>query len=269
MQPTHDDIDDFNEAKKRFKTNALWGVELKPGKPFTHNFEKEQGRLHVSEATLSTGSTSMTSLVQCQVGDKKPICMCSLVPEKQETCPLNLEFEEDHEDVTFLVIGSHNVNLSGFFYGEREDCFGDEYGSDPYEEDVADTDCAIEFEYDTEDGSTGNDFIMYPPSRVPNSTGVKIEEILEDGKPTDESGTSKRAKKRKNQLNVTDDIENSILVKCNTDSPLLESEYEDGFAPRESKSKRSEEAQNDTAADEMKGLTRIICDDTSKANDYQ
>ncbi|PHT27459.1 hypothetical protein CQW23_32936 [Capsicum baccatum] len=48
--PTHNDIDDINEAKKRCKTNALWGVELKPGKPFTHNFEKERGRLHVSQS---------------------------------------------------------------------------------------------------------------------------------------------------------------------------------------------------------------------------
>lgn len=73
----------------------------------------------------------MTSIVQCQVGDKKAICIFSLLPEKQERCLLNLEFEEDHEDITFLVIGSHSVHLSGFFYGESEDCFGDEYASYP------------------------------------------------------------------------------------------------------------------------------------------
>ncbi|PHU29948.1 Peptidyl-prolyl cis-trans isomerase FKBP53 [Capsicum chinense] len=175
--PTHNDIDGINEAKKRCKTNALWGVELKPGKPFTLNFEKERGRLHVSQATLSTGSTSMTSIVQCQVGDKKAICICSLLPEKQERCLLNLEFEEDHEDITFLVIGSHSVHLSGFFYGESEDCFGDEYASDPYEEAAAEIDSessdSIKFEDVAEDGdkdgSTDDAFSMYPPSPIPNS----------------------------------------------------------------------------------------------------
>ncbi|XP_019253553.1 PREDICTED: peptidyl-prolyl cis-trans isomerase FKBP53 isoform X1 [Nicotiana attenuata] len=278
---------------------AFWGVELKPGKPFTHNFESERGRLHVSQATLGTGSTNKKSIVQCIVGDKKPIYLCSLLPEKLETCPLNLEFEEE-EEVTFLVIGSHNVHLSGFFYGESEDCCGNEYGSDLYEEDAAETDSesddSIEFEYDTEnedeDGATDDDFRMYPPSPIPNS-GVKIEEIVEDEKPKDENAKSKRQKKKKNQSNGTDDTENSerqIVVKSNTGSPLLESEDEDGFpisAPNESKAKsvRSklksdgikdqdthEEVLNEKArdnVDERKGLKKRGRGDTSKVNDSQ
>lgn len=82
------------------------------------------------QATLGSGSSNKKSIVQCKVGDKEPIYVCSLLPQKLETCPLNLEFEED-EDVTFSVIGSHNVHLSGFFYGESEDCCGEEYGSYP------------------------------------------------------------------------------------------------------------------------------------------
>ncbi|KAK4363428.1 hypothetical protein RND71_018669 [Anisodus tanguticus] len=273
---------------------AFWGVELKPGKSFSHNFEKERGRLHLSQATLGTGSTKKKSIVQCEVGDKEPIYVCSLLPEKLETCPLNLEFEED-EDVTFSVIGSHNVHLSGFFYGASEDCCGDEYGSDDYEgaaESDSESDDSLEFEYDTEDeeedGSSDDDFTMYPPSPIPNS-GVKIEEILEDEKPTDENGTSKKPKKKKNQSNGTDNSERQIVVKGNTDSPLLESEDEDGFpisAPRESKTKSarskksdgvknqdtSEEAVNEMArdvVDERKGSKKRVHDDTSKANGSQ
>ncbi|KAJ8536708.1 hypothetical protein K7X08_035109 [Anisodus acutangulus] len=270
---------------------AFWGVELKPGKPYTHNFEQERGRLHLSQATLGTGSTNKKSIVQCKVGDKEPIYVCSLLPEKLETCPLNLEFEED-EDVTFSVIGSHNVHLSGFFYGASEDCCGDEYGSD-YEEGAAETDSesddSIEFDYDTEDGDgSSDDFSMYPPSPIPNS-GVKIEEILEDEKPTDQNGTSKKSKKKKNQPNGTDDSERQIVVKGNTDSPLLESEDEDGFpisGPRESKTKSvrskksdgtkdqdtGEEAPNEKArdnVDERKGLKKRVRDDTSNADDHQ
>ncbi|KAG5583252.1 hypothetical protein H5410_053879 [Solanum commersonii] len=171
------------------KTNAVWGVELKPGKPFTHIFKKSREgfmslRFTSRVATLSTGSSSMTSIVQCQVGDKKSICLCSLLPGKIEKCPLDLEFEEYHEDVTFLVVGSDNVRLSGFFYGERKDFFGDESGSDPYEEDVVDgaRDDSIEFEYDMDDedkdGSGDDDFSMYPPSRVPNSGGMGLKVVV-------------------------------------------------------------------------------------------
>lgn len=54
------------------------------------------------------------------MGDKNPIYLCSLLPEKLETCALNHEFEED-EEVTFSIIGPHSVHLSGFFYGDNED----------------------------------------------------------------------------------------------------------------------------------------------------
>ncbi|PHT48643.1 Peptidyl-prolyl cis-trans isomerase FKBP53 [Capsicum baccatum] len=229
------------------------------------------------EATSSTGSTSMTSIVQCQVGDKKAICICSLLPEKQERCLLNLEFEEDHAD-TFLVIGSHSVHLSGFFYGESEDCFGDEYASDPYEEGAAEIDSessdSIKFEDVAEDGDKDG------------STDDAFK-ILEEEEPRDESGTLKRPKKKKHHLNVTDEEENLIVIKGNTDSPLSESEDEDGFSLCESKSKSAtskksdgiededthEEALNEKArgtdVDERKGLQRIVCEDTRKTYDYQ
>lgn len=116
---------------------------------------------------------------------------------------------------------------------------------------------------------------------------VKTAEILEEGEPRDESGTLKRPKKKKHHLNVTDEEENLIVIKGNTDSPLSDSEDEDGFSHRESKSKSvtskksdgiededtHEEALNEKArgtdVDERKGLQRIVCEDTSKTYDYQ
>lgn len=67
------------------------------------------------------------------MGDKNPIYLCSFLPERIETCALNLEFEEDDE-VTFFVNGPHTVHLSGFFYGIDEDQnnVGDDYASYPY-----------------------------------------------------------------------------------------------------------------------------------------
>lgn len=83
------------------------------------------------QATLGSGSSTKKSKVQCNVGDKSPIYLCSLLPEILETCMLNLEFEEEDE-VMLSVIGPHSVHLSGFFYGETDqDKLGDDSGSYP------------------------------------------------------------------------------------------------------------------------------------------
>ncbi|CAK9161050.1 unnamed protein product [Ilex paraguariensis] len=107
--------------------------------------------------------------------------------------------------------------------------------SDSYEEDIVEigSESDESTDYDTEDESK-DDFIdddleMYPPSPVPNS-GVKIEEIFDDEKPTNENG--KRSKKRNNRLSGSEDNNDSqrqIVVKCGTAVPVLESEDEDGF----------------------------------------
>ncbi|KAI3458261.1 hypothetical protein Pfo_014924 [Paulownia fortunei] len=213
---------------------AFWGIEVKPGEPYIHRSDDERGRLHVSQGTLGTGSSTKKSIVQCKVGDKKPIYLCSLLPERLETCALNLEFEEDDE-VTFSIIGPHSVHLSGFFYGDNEDQddMGDDYGSDSYE-DIMGTDSEDEEDsigYDSEDEDEDDDLGMYPPSPIPNS-GVRIEEIVDDEKLTNENGMAKRAKKKKTQSSMSDDTENSnhqIVLKAGTGVPIFESEDEDGF----------------------------------------
>lgn len=70
----------------------------------------------IAQATLGIGSSTKTSLVQCNVGDKSPVLLCALLPDKTESCPLNLEFDEA-EEVIFSVIGPRSVYLTGYFVG--------------------------------------------------------------------------------------------------------------------------------------------------------
>lgn len=69
-----------------------------------------------SQATLGTGTATKKSVVQCNVGNNSPVFLCSLFPEKAESCQLNLEFEEANE-VVFSVIGPRSVHLTGYFLG--------------------------------------------------------------------------------------------------------------------------------------------------------
>ncbi|KAK4385067.1 Peptidyl-prolyl cis-trans isomerase FKBP53 [Sesamum angolense] len=205
---------------------AFWGIEVKPGKPYIHLYDDERGRLHVSQATLGTGSSTKKSIVQCKVGDKKPIYLCSLLPERLETCALNLEFEEDDE-VTFEIVGlivcillaSSMVTMRIRIM--REMLMGPIFMRRIMGTDSEDEDDSISYDSedeDEEDNYTDDDFGMYPSSAVPNS-GVRIEEIVDDEKPTNENGTSKRAKKKQPQSSMSNDNENSdrqIVVKAGT-----------------------------------------------------
>ncbi|XP_042067100.1 peptidyl-prolyl cis-trans isomerase FKBP53-like [Salvia splendens] len=176
---------------------AFKGIEVKPGEPYILS-DEERGRLHVTQATLGSGASTKKSILQCEVGDKKPIYLCSLLPDRLETCPLNLEFEED-EKVTFSIIGPQSVHLCGFFYGDESDdedeSDEDGYGCNLYEGDAMGIGCEDEvgFDYDSENEDYSEDDLCceYPQSPVRNS-GVKIEERVDEGKPSDENGISKR-----------------------------------------------------------------------------
>lgn len=67
-----------------------------------------------SQATLGMGDGIKKSIVQCNVGNKMPVFLCSLFPDKAECCQLNLEFEESDE-VVFSVIGPRTVHLTGYY----------------------------------------------------------------------------------------------------------------------------------------------------------
>ncbi|KAK2979643.1 hypothetical protein RJ640_023571 [Escallonia rubra] len=90
---------------------AFWGTEVKPGKPYTHSFDPVRGRLHVSQATLAPGSLQKKTFLQCNVGDKSPVLLCVLLPDKTESCKLDLEFAEANQ-VVFSVVGPRAVFLT-------------------------------------------------------------------------------------------------------------------------------------------------------------
>ena len=66
------------------------------------------------QATLGIGNATKKCIVQCNIGNKSPVFLCCLLPEKTECCQLNVEFEESDE-VAFSVIGPLSVHLTGFY----------------------------------------------------------------------------------------------------------------------------------------------------------
>ncbi|KAK8618146.1 hypothetical protein V6N13_116016 [Hibiscus sabdariffa] len=132
---------------------AFWGTEVKPGKPFTH--PPLNGRLHLSQATLGMGDGVQKSIVQCNVGNRMPVFLCSLFPDKAECCQLNLEFDESDE-VVFSVIGPRTVHLTGYYlFSTSIHHHNDE--SESYGEDIAETE--TEKSKNSKDSEYGGSFI--------------------------------------------------------------------------------------------------------------
>ncbi|KAI3764697.1 hypothetical protein L2E82_14710 [Cichorium intybus] len=128
---------------------AFWGIEVKPGKPYTHSSKDGRGRLRISQATLATGSATIKSLVQCNVGDKSPVLLCALLPDKTESLQLDLEFDEA-EDVIFSVIGPRGVYLTGYYVGHsRHSIMQDD--TESYGEDIANSEESNHYSDDDED----------------------------------------------------------------------------------------------------------------------
>jgi len=78
------------------------------------------------QATLGIGSSKDKSILQCASGHKSPVFLCSLIPNRIESCPLNLKFDID-DLVAFSVIGSRSIHLSGFFAADDGDELKDDY----------------------------------------------------------------------------------------------------------------------------------------------
>ncbi|XP_059452794.1 peptidyl-prolyl cis-trans isomerase FKBP53 [Corylus avellana] len=210
---------------------GFWGIEVKRGKPHPYNSDNVQGKLHITQATLGLGSSTERCILQCFVGHKNPIFLCSLLPDKNECCPLNLEFEND-DLLAFSVIGPRSIHVSGYFVADDGGLIQDDYELDTSGEDIAETETEDSSEFDSE-GDYDEDFIddsdieVYPPSPIPNS-GVVIEEIVDDDKPTNGNGQLHRKKKNKSS-DSKDHRESQQLVAKNRGVPVLESEDEDGF----------------------------------------
>ncbi|KAG5123038.1 hypothetical protein JHK82_029775 [Glycine max] len=209
-------------------------IEVKPGRPCPYHADNVRGKLHVTQATLGIGSSSEKSILQCSSGHKSPVFLCSLLPDKVESCPLNLEFDAD-DLVAFSVVGSRSIHLSGYFAADDGDDLRDDYEYDSWGEDIEGTESEESSEYDSEDGYA-DDFIvdsdtdMYPSSPVPNS-GVVIEEIVDDDKPENGYDPTKKLKKKKQvaQLKEKDNKSSGLPIVAKGDTDLVESEDEDGF----------------------------------------
>lgn len=230
------------------------GVEIKPGKPFAHLFDNLRGRLRISQATLGIGSATKKSLVQCNVGNKSPVLLCSLLPDKIESCTLDLEFEEADE-VLFSVIGPRSVHLTGYYLGKgRHTNLEDD--TDSYGEDIVDTESG-ESNHDSDEEELEDSFIddgnpeVYSSSPV-SSDGVESEESdepktgkgrrlhkkflkeesNEDDTSKKEGRTVRRRLVKKHQLSDSDYDDNSQqhrTVNRSTATIVLESEDEDSL----------------------------------------
>lgn len=92
---------------------TFWGVEIQPEKPYLHEDEDGMTKLHLSQATLGLNcKDKQRTVVKCKVGDNPELLLCSLVPGVQESCPLDLLFDQE---VTFTVSGAGSVHLTGYY----------------------------------------------------------------------------------------------------------------------------------------------------------
>uniref|UniRef100_A0A0D6R2F7 FK506-binding protein n=1 Tax=Araucaria cunninghamii TaxID=56994 RepID=A0A0D6R2F7_ARACU len=209
---------------------AFWGAEVKSGKPIILHQDLEKGRLHLTRATLGLdASPAKKCVVQCNIGGRPPVILCSFLPGKKETCSLNLEFDEE-EEIKISVSGAPSVHLTGYY----DQLPGqDEYASGDDED------------YDSEQGFSDNsygdeeeDFIFDDDEDddvVPNS-GVKIEEIEEEPPKENTDDLIKKIKgKKKDKKKVKEEEEQDRAITAvngaskNEDKEGSESEDEDGF----------------------------------------
>ncbi|XP_048137132.1 peptidyl-prolyl cis-trans isomerase FKBP53 isoform X1 [Rhodamnia argentea] len=215
---------------------GFWGIEIKPGKKVNPFHEDNlQGRLHVTQATLGLGSSSEKSILQCFREDKPPIFLCTLLPNKIESCSLDLEFD-DEDSVSFSVTGPKSIHLCGYLLVDDEDV-GDECGLDSFGEDGLDTrseESSEEFnsedEYEDDYTDTSDDELFAPSSPRIRNSGVVIEEITEDDKPANGNPLSKKQKKnRRSDLEDNSQTQHQIVVRNTSNIAPVESEDEDGF----------------------------------------
>ncbi|KAL5098734.1 hypothetical protein RYX36_003061 [Vicia faba] len=228
---------------------GFWGIEVKPGKPVPYHADNVQGKLHVTQATLGNGSSTEKSILQCSSGHKSSVYLCTLLPNKVESCPLNLEFD-DEDLVAFSVIGSRSIHLSGYFVADDGDDLRDDYEYDSMGEDVG-TDSEESSEYDSENGYDehffdDSDMDTYTASPVPNS-GVVIEEIHDDNEPEKEDNPAKQSKKKEQPALLKE----KPSKKESQPDLVLESEDEDGFPISTSKQAKSESQKTEPVAKEQ------------------
>nr|CAB3480652.1 unnamed protein product [Digitaria exilis] len=191
---------------------AFWGVEVKPGKPYTHSYQADHGRLRVCQATLSNFDAGGRSVLQCNVGNKIPIRLCSLNPKLAEMCHLEIELEEV-DNVIFSVIGPSSIHLSGYYVrsSSRSNIGDDE--SESYGEDVGQSD--TDEEHDADDDSYESDFIDDRDVPTPEKYGSDFIDVSDD----DECSSPRRPKQKACEKQ-TRKAERGRRLKNQVDSPV-------------------------------------------------
>ncbi|KAJ4976962.1 hypothetical protein NE237_002068 [Protea cynaroides] len=192
-----------------YQTCTTRGVELKPGKPYINRYDDALGRLHVCRATLGLGKPTKTILVQCNVGKKSAIVLCSLIPDKTESCSLGLEFEEDDDVVFSDDFDSCRENIAA----ETKAKDSTDYGTGGFHDDH----CVHSTDHEA-----------FPPSPVPNS-GVANKEILDDDKLPKENGNNKHSSEKGQQSNFdySGSSQCQIVVGVGAGASVLEREDDD------------------------------------------
>ncbi|GJN27476.1 hypothetical protein PR202_gb15504 [Eleusine coracana subsp. coracana] len=230
--------------------SSFWGVEVKPGKPYTLTQGDSLGRLRLTQATLGevvgkgeNGAGGKKCVLQCSVENKDPVYLCALVPEKSETCHLELEFDE--EDVSFSVIGQRSIHLAGYYIPEEyeDDMSDSDAGSDSLEgsdDDDGNMVMLDNMSTDSEDDGSNydseSDDMAYNQRRGKSS--VVIEEIQDDDKSA--AGEMQKASNKKHTSENSDKSQLQLAVRT-PPAEFMESEDEDGFPVSAAESKKSNE----------------------------
>ncbi|CAM8987368.1 unnamed protein product [Rhodiola kirilowii] len=214
---------------------AFWGIEVKPGNPYTHFSKTSKGRLHISQATLGIGSGTNKSLVQCNVGDKYPVFLCALLPGKTESCSLDLEFQEV-DDVLFSVIGPRSVHLTGYYLPSRPQLGGDDE-SESYGEDIVNSEndesirCSEDDDYEDSFIDDDDDDVKdRPPSAA--SIDSDDDEVTGVSKPI--KGKNRKRLKKQYEADepvVVDVPEQKKRVSRRNRASVVESDDDDDLLP--------------------------------------
>uniref|UniRef100_A0A1J3IRE8 peptidylprolyl isomerase n=1 Tax=Noccaea caerulescens TaxID=107243 RepID=A0A1J3IRE8_NOCCA len=202
---------------------AFWGIEVKPGKPFSLKANEATGtrRLHLSQATLGIGNATIRSILQCNVGNKSPLFLCVLSPEKVDSCQLNLEFEEA-EEVIFSVIGPRSIHLTGYFLGRSTAFRQNDDESESFGEDIVDTDMekGSSDEYDYSDSFINDDD---PSGRCSHVSSTDDDEVSIKKKAEEKKINGKGGRLRKKfQVSDSDSDETSARADDSSNEDSIE-----------------------------------------------
>ncbi|KAL3616561.1 hypothetical protein CASFOL_039951 [Castilleja foliolosa] len=202
---------------------AFWGVEVKPGKPITHSCENARGRLRISQATLGIGEATSKTIVQCNVGKRSPVLLCVLLPDKTESCHLDLEFEEP-DDVVFSVIGPRSAYLTGY-YVQKIRQSNHQSDTESYGVDIENTHtegstyCSDDEKYDDSFINDGAELqfspLQFSPPRSPVNNDGMDDEVPENDKPEDKKDHGGQHRKK------------YCVIESDSDANTNEGEYED------------------------------------------